>query len=74
MNNEQPTMNNERFTKEICPRCEASLLKEWRDLTDEQKFLVERLPLNTEFPPAERKKHLYCPRCWHEVPNAETRA
>lgn len=67
-------MNNERFTNEICPRCEASLLKEWRDLTDEQKFLVERLPLNTDFSPAERKKHLYCPRCWHEVADTKTEA
>jgi hypothetical protein len=52
--------------KEICPRCEAALLKDWDELTDEQKFLVERLPASADFPPEQRKKHRYCERCWFE--------
>jgi hypothetical protein len=50
----------------ICPRCEAALLKEWDELSEEQKFLVERLPLNADFPLEQRKKHRFCERCWFE--------
>ena len=59
------------MNESICPRCEAALLIKWSELNDEQKFLVERLPLNVEYPPEERKKHLYCPRCWFEKPPGE---
>ena len=54
------------FREKICPRCGAPKMKDWKDLTDEQKFLVERLPLNTDFTPEERKKHRYCERCFFE--------
>ena len=50
----------------ICPQCGAPKMKNWKDLTDEQKFLVERLPLNTDFTFAQRKKHRFCERCWFE--------
>jgi len=49
-----------------CPRCGATKMKSWRELSDEQKFLVERLPLNTDFSPEQRKKHRFCERCWFE--------
>jgi hypothetical protein len=38
----------------------------WAELTDEEKFLVEKLPLNTDFTPLERQKHRFCTRCWFE--------
>jgi hypothetical protein len=41
-------------------------MKSWAELTDEQKFLVERLPLNTDFTAGQRKKHRFCERCWFE--------
>jgi hypothetical protein len=50
----------------ICPQCGAPKMKNWEDLTDEQKFLVERLPLNTDFTLKQRKKHRFCERCWFE--------
>ncbi len=50
----------------ICPQCGAHKMKNWRELTDEQKFLVERLPLNTDFSPKDRKKHRFCEQCWFE--------
>ncbi|MBA2736672.1 MAG: hypothetical protein H0U50_07810 [Pyrinomonadaceae bacterium] len=52
--------------KKICPRCGATKTKSWRELSDEQKFLVEKLPLNTEFSPEQRKKHRFCERCFYE--------
>ena len=49
-----------------CPQCGAPKMKSWQELSDEQKFLVERLPFNTEFSPEQRKKHRFCERCWFE--------
>lgn len=51
---------------DTCPRC-GHVLKSWNDLTDEQQMLAERLPISTEFPLAQRKKHRFCTRCWFEV-------
>lgn len=42
-------------------------MKRWGELSDEQKFLVEKLPLSANFSLEERKKHLFCPVCWNEV-------
>jgi len=57
----------ESLTREkICPQCGAVKMKGWQDLTDEQKFLVERLPRNIDFPPEQRKKHRFCEQCWFE--------
>ena len=41
-------------------------MKSWDELTDDQKFLVERLPLSADFSIAERKKHRFCTRCFFE--------
>lgn len=56
------------FQDKICPNCGASKLKDWKDLDEDQKFLVERLPKNTEYSFEERKKHRFCERCWFEFP------
>lgn len=58
-------MNNHQ-----CPRC-LHRLKNWHELTEDQKFLVERLPASAEFAPAQRKKHRFCERCWFEDYNIE---
>jgi len=55
------------FNEKMCPRCHGAAMKGWKDLTDEEKFLAERLPPSAEFSVAERKKHLFCPRCWLEI-------
>lgn len=49
-----------------CPRCDGHL-KYWSDLTDEERFLAERLPASAEFTPREREKHLFCSRCRYET-------
>ena len=45
--------------KELCPRCGGARLRTWDELTDEQKFLVERLPASAEFTKPERKESPY---------------
>jgi len=62
-------MMKNRADEKICPQCGALKMKSWGDLTDEQKFLVERLPLSAEFTPEQRKKHRFCERCWFEQLN-----
>lgn len=58
---------------EKCPRCER-VLKNWNELTADEKFTVERLPLSAEFSLEERKQHLFCPRCWVETKSLSTNA
>jgi hypothetical protein len=52
--------------EKICPRCGALKMKDWKELNDEQKLLVEKLPRNTDFTPEERKRHRFCERCFFE--------
>lgn len=54
------------FNENMCPKCHSPKMKSWADLTDEQKFLIERLPGSAEFTKAQRKKHRFCERCWFE--------
>ena len=54
------------FNENMCPKCHYPQMKRWEELSDEQKFLVERLPMSKDFSLAERKRHRFCPRCWFE--------
>ncbi len=54
------------FNQKVCPRCHFPQMKLWEELTDEEKFLAERLQLSTTFTKRERETHLFCPRCWQE--------
>lgn len=58
--------------QETCPQCQAARLKNWDELSDEQKFLVRRLPLSAEFSLEQRKKHRFCVRCWFEEVQSKT--
>jgi hypothetical protein len=54
-------------SKQTCPRCEKPGLKEWNELTDEEREVVKRLPLSARYPLAERQaNHRWCTRCWWE--------
>jgi len=53
-------------TEKTCPRCQSHGMKSWAELTSDEQFLAERLPLSAEYTPAERKKHRFCTRCWFE--------
>ncbi len=54
------------FHEKMCPKCHSPKMKSWEELNFEQKFLVEKLPRNTEFTKEQRKKHRFCERCWFE--------
>lgn len=50
-----------------CPRCGEGRLLNWRDLDEEQREVVKRLPGSADFSRAEREeRHRFCPRCWFE--------
>jgi hypothetical protein len=52
------------MTENRCPRCEGRL-KSWRELNDEDREMVKRLP--SDYSLAERQaRHRWCTRCWHE--------
>ena len=62
----------ESFQEIYCVRCGSQKMKRWEELTAEQQFLVERLPLSADFSLEERKKHRFCERCWFEDSKAES--
>lgn len=56
----------DRSNEKTCPRCLSVAIKDWPELTDEQKLLAERLPMSADYALEERKKHRFCTRCWFE--------
>ena len=60
------------FQEKVCPQCEMPKLKTWEELSGEQQFLAERLPLSAKFSLEERKKHLFCTNCWNEIYDKES--
>lgn len=51
-----------------CPRCGEGPVRAWRELTDEQREVVRRLPESAEYLQAERiAMHRWCTRCWFEI-------
>lgn len=56
-------------SEKICPRCGAAKMREWAELSDDEKLLIERLPDSAEYSPKQRKKHRFCTRCWFEDQN-----
>jgi RNase P subunit RPR2 len=53
----------ENFSAKTCKNCGSMKFKTWEDLTDDEKFIIERLPDNSEFTIEQRKKHRFCKRC-----------
>jgi len=52
---------------QTCPKCGASKLKKWPKLSEEEKMLADRFPASAKYTAAERKKHVFCTRCWFEM-------
>lgn len=50
-----------------CPNCGSAKMKNWENLTDEEKLLVEKLPPFADFSSEQRKKHRFCGRCFFEI-------
>jgi len=52
-----------------CPRCGASRLRGWRELSAAEREVVRRLPASAEQRLDERiARHRWCVRCWYEAP------
>ena len=55
-----------QIDEKTCPRCGSLKMRTWDELTPDQQFLAQRLPMSADHTPAERKKHRFCTRCWFE--------
>jgi hypothetical protein len=54
------------YHENLCPRCLVGQMKTWQELTDDEKILAEKMPLSAQYSSDERKRHLFCTRCWFE--------
>ncbi|CAN5690786.1 hypothetical protein BH20ACI4_BH20ACI4_23050 [soil metagenome] len=57
---------NESSSRRFCPKCGSPKIKRWDELTEDEKFMVERLPGAGEFSSEERRRHRFCARCFFE--------
>lgn len=57
----------ENFMERICPKCRNGRLKNWEELTADEKFVAERLPMSAEFSAEDRKQHFFCTNCLFET-------
>ncbi|MGI8544904.1 MAG: hypothetical protein ACR2MD_15705 [Aridibacter sp.] len=57
----------EKFSAETCKNCGSIKFKTWEDLKDDEKYIVKRLPDNSEFTPEQTKKHRFCRRCFYRL-------
>ena len=48
-----------------CPRCGSPAMRSWDELTDDERFIFERISPHRE-PLEQRKKHRFCKRCHFE--------
>jgi hypothetical protein len=62
---------NESSSQRFCPKCGSPKIKRWDELTEDEKFIVERLPASGDFSSEERRQHRFCARCFYEDKTAE---
>ena len=54
-------------SEDRCPRCGEGRLLSWRELDDDQREVVKRLPGSVDYTQSERETLFrWCPRCWFE--------
>jgi len=59
--------------RDACPRC-GGRLRAWRELGEEEREVVRRLPASAGQTTAERAaRHRWCTRCWYEARDATQR-
>ena len=56
-----------KFMEKKCPKCRTLRLKKWEELSPDEKFVFEKMPLSADFTAEERREHLFCPRCLFET-------
>ena len=62
-------------TAKRCHKCHEGVMRNWDELSDEERELVKRLPGSADYKAAERESmHQWCNRCWHESRIGETAA
>jgi hypothetical protein len=61
-------------TEDKCPRCGEGRLREWQELSEDEREVVKRLPGSAEYSAAERTAHRWCTRCWFESVDTEKNA
>lgn len=55
-----------------CPRCGEGRLRAWRELDEEEREVVARLPASADYTIEERSLlHRWCPVCWYEAMSNE---
>ncbi|HEX8097315.1 MAG TPA: hypothetical protein VF507_04740 [Pyrinomonadaceae bacterium] len=53
--------------RDRCPRCGEGRLRHWRELDEEEREVVRRLPASADYALEERAaRRRWCPLCWHE--------
>ena len=57
---------DEKKLQNFCPKCGSPKIKFWNEMTADEKFIIEKLPLSSEFSLEERKQHRFCARCFYE--------
>jgi len=51
-----------------CPRCGEGRLRDWDELTEEERIIARGLPDNVDYTPNEREAmHRWCTNCWYEA-------
>jgi len=48
-----------------CPRCGAMKVRDWAELTEDQIFLISRLPDFEDLTMPELRRSRFCTKCWH---------
>lgn len=58
-----------------CPKCYEGVLRNWDELSEDEREVVKRLPGSGDYETAERETlHQWCNRCWYESLDTETQA
>ena len=59
-------------TEDECPGCRAGRLRNWSELSEEEREVVKRLPASADYSIDERAaRHRWCTRCWYEAAGLE---
>ncbi|HYX41661.1 MAG TPA: hypothetical protein VE821_08190 [Pyrinomonadaceae bacterium] len=62
-------------SQDTCPRCGVGRLRAWRELSDEEREVVRRLPASAGQTIDERAaRHRWCTRCWYEATDTPRQA
>jgi ribosomal protein S27AE len=59
------------FVNKICSNCGSLKFKKWEQLSEDEKFLVNRLPDSQRFSLEQRKKQRFCGRCFYVLEEIE---